>query len=298
MASEELNAAIELMRSQKGPADQEVSLEQMRDGMEQMQGQTELRGDVEIEPLTVAGVAAEWIRTPGSSDRVVVYFHGGGYVMGSLNTHRELCSRISRSCKASVLNVDYRLAPENPYPAAVEDGVASYRWLLEQDTDPAKILMGGDSAGGGLTLATLIKLKRDGIPLPAAGLLLSPWTDLAVTGESLASRAELDPMIDRKGITSLAQVYCGDQDSRDPLISPLYGDLTGLPPLLIQVGGAEVLYDDAARLAAKAESEGVSVDLQEWEEAFHVFQAVSTLPEAAEALARMGVFADSVMGPG
>jgi monoterpene epsilon-lactone hydrolase len=297
MASDELKATIELMRSQKGPADQEVSLEQMRAGMEQMQGQTELPGDVEVEPLTVSGVAAEWIRTPDSSDRVLIYFHGGGYVMGSLNTHRELCSRISRSCKAKVLNVDYRLAPENPYPAAVDDGVASYRWLLEQDTDPAKILMGGDSAGGGLTLATLIKLKREGIPLPAAGLLLSPWTDLAVTGESLLSRAELDPMVDREGITRLAEVYCGDQDSKDPLISPLYGDLTGLPPLLIQVGGAEVLHDDATRLAEKAEKEGVSVDLQEWEDAFHVFQAVSILPEAAEALVKMGAFADSVTGP-
>lgn len=199
MASEQLKATIELMRSQQGPADADISMEQMRANMEQMQGQMEVPNDVETESVTVNGVAAEWIRTPESGRRVLIYYHGGGYVMGSLNTHREFCSRLSRACKASVLNVDYRLAPEHPHPAAVDDAVASYRWLLDQDTDPARILMGGDSAGGGLTMATLIRLKQEGISLPAGGLLFSPWTDLAATGESLVTRAELDPMVDRDG---------------------------------------------------------------------------------------------------
>ena len=214
----------------------------------------------------------------------MLYLHGGGYVLGSLDTHAELMGRIAASCRAPVLGVDYRLAPENPFPAAVDDAVASYERLIEQGIKPEAIVLAGDSAGGGLALACMLALKAAGKPLPAGAMLLSPWSDLTATGESINTRAEVDPMISPELLQPMADTYVGKDDAANPLISPLFGDLAGLPPLLIQVGDFEVLLDDSTRLATAAEAAGVSVELEIFDGGFHVFQNQPQLPESAQAL--------------
>ena len=185
-----------------------------------------------------------------------LYLHGGGYVIGSPKTHRELARRLSTETGGSILVVDYRLAPENPFPAAVEDAVSAYCWLLETGREPEALSIAGDSAGGGLAVATLVSLKDQGIPLPSCGVCISPWVDLEVIGESMSTRAHLDPMIQRDGLVTMGQTYLNGADPRSPLAAPMYADLSGLPPLLIQVGTRETLYDDAIRLACQAVQAG------------------------------------------
>src|SRR5690606_5447385 len=175
---------------------------------------------------------------------------------------RNLGGRISKAANCRVLSLDYRLAPEHPFPAAVDDAVTGYRWLLDQGIRPDRIAIAGDSAGGGLAAATLVALKDRGEPMPAAGVCLSPWVDMEGTGESMTSRAALDPMVQKDGLKDMASLYLDGADPRSPLAAPLYADLSGLPPLLIQVGTAETLYDDATRLAEKAEAAGVDVTLE------------------------------------
>ena len=228
--------------------------------------------------------------------RGVLYFHGGGYVMGSLNTHAELMGRISSACRAPVLGIDYRLAPEHPYPAAVEDAVASYDRLRDRGIKPGQIVIAGDSAGGGLTLACLLALKEQGKPLPAGAVLLSPWTDLTASGASVRTRADADPMIDGGVLEPMAGLYRGDTPAATAGVSPLFGDLAGLPPLLIQVGDFEVLLDDSTRLAERASDAGVDVQIDVFDGAFHVFQHNPNLPESTEALAAIGAFFDRVTG--
>jgi acetyl esterase/lipase len=203
-----------------------------------------LAEDVRCEPVDAGGVPAEWIITPQSvQERVICYLHGGGYMMGSIKTHREMVSRLSREARARVLLIDYRLAPENPFPAAVEDSVTGYRWLLSTGVDPGRVVIAGESAGGGLTVATLVALRDAGEPPPAAGVPVSPWVDMEALGESMTTKADIDPLVDREDILMLAKIYLGDADPRTPLASPLYADLTELPPLLVQVGTSEVLLD-------------------------------------------------------
>ena len=215
-------------------------------------------------------------------------------MLGSLDTHAELMARLAAACRAPVLGLDYRLAPEHPHPAAVEDAVASYRRLLDQGIGPEAIVLGGDSAGGGLVLACLLALRDAGSPLPAGAILFSPWTDLTASGASTQSRAELDPMVAAELLNPMAHHYAGDQALNDPLVSPLFGDLTGLPPLLIQVGDHEILLDDSTRLAERATSAGVDVTFECYPGAFHVFQSMPQLPESAEALATVASFFDRV----
>jgi acetyl esterase/lipase len=223
------------------------------------------------------------------ADRVVMYLHGGGYCMGSLGSHRQLVSHLSTQARARVLNVDYRLAPEHPFPAAVEDAVAAYTWLLDQGVAADRIAISGDSAGGGLTLATLLALKEVGTPLPATAIPLSPWADLEGTGESTRTRAAVDLMIDPDSLKETADLYANGGDLHQPQLSPIYGDYSGMPPLLIQVGDAEVLLDDAVRVADRAKADGVDVTLEVWDEMPHVFQAfIGLLPEADQAVARIG----------
>ncbi len=296
MASDEMRAVIEMMRSQQGIADEGLSLEERRAGMEEMQAGIPMPDDITTTEVDIAGIPGLWVEAPGARDNAyIVYYHGGGYVMGSLSTHKELMGRLSRACSARVLGVDYRLAPEHIYPAAVEDGVASYEWLLAQDVDPANVMLAGDSAGGGLTLATLLSVKNKGGHLPAGGILFSPWTDLTASGDSATTRAEADPMITLPALLEIAKTYYADANPTDPLISPVFADLSGLPPLLIQVGDAEVLLDDASRLADNAKANGVSAQYQVWDEAFHVFQAMPQLPESTEALQKVARFYSDIV---
>jgi monoterpene epsilon-lactone hydrolase len=291
MPSEQMQAIAQAMRANRptGPA---PSVAAQRQAMESMQLGLPMPADVDVENVELGGVGARWVTAPGArSDRVVLYLHGGGYVMGSLDTHQELMSRISRATGARALGLDYRLAPEHPFPAALDDAVAGYRALLATGIDPKGVLVAGDSAGGGLTVATLVRLRTLGVKLPAGAVVFSPWTDLSASGASVRTRAEADPMIRPQMLTDCAAHYCAGTPATDPLVSPLFADLTGLPPLLIQVGDDEILLDDATRLAQRAKTCGVAAELNVWSGAFHVFQAFTQLPEAAEALEQVGRFA-------
>ena len=248
--------------------------------------------DVAVEPVDVNGIPAEWMTAPGvDTDRALLYLHGGGYVIGSIGTHRGLTGALSKAANCRVLSLDYRLAPEHPYPAAVEDATSAYRWLLAQGINAKKISISGDSAGGGLTLATLLALKDAGDELPGAAAPISPWTDMEGTGESMKTKVELDPMVEPGGLMGMAKFYMGDGDYRAPTASPLYGDFSGLPPLLIQVGDLETLLDDATRVTEKAKAAGVDVTLEVWEGMVHVWHLFAPMvPEGREAITRIGQF--------
>jgi monoterpene epsilon-lactone hydrolase len=290
MASKELQKIIEVMKSR--PAMGTLPIEEQRDTLEAGMTQFPLAPDVRCEAVNAGGVPAEFVSTPESDESTVMYYlHGGGYVVGSIVSHREMASRLARAAKARVLLVDYRLAPEHPFPAAVEDSVAGYKWLLSSGVKPGRVVIAGESAGGGLTAATLVALKDAGEPLPGAAICVSPWADLECTGESMVTRADADPFVQRDDLLGMVSHYLGDTDPRTPLASPIYADLTGLPPLLIQVGTAEVLYDDAKRLAERAEAAGVEVVFEPWEDMIHMWHSFAhMLPEGQQAIDRMGEF--------
>lgn len=289
MASQELNTIIEMLRAR--PLEANRSLAEMRADIETLATVFPVPPDIALEPVDAGGVPAEWITAPGArSDCAILYLHGGGYVVGSIRSHRELASRLSRAAAARVLLIDYRLAPEHPHPAAVEDAVAAYRWLLGKMA-AARIAIAGDSAGGGLTVATLVALRDARLPLPAAGVCLSPWVDLEGIGPSMVSKATVDPMVQHDGLKKMAEMYLAGQNPRTPLAAPLYADLSSLPPLLIQVGTAETLLDDATRLTERARKAGVTVTLEPWDDMIHVWQVFAgMLPEARQAIDRIGAF--------
>lgn len=302
MASPEMTATKEAMLAARraGTDAGKPTIEEMRAGMETMLAALPPIEGASNEAVEVAvGLAAEWT-IPADVDPVgtVLYLHGGGYFQGSIATHRRLVTALCLAAGSRGLSVGYRLAPEHRFPAAVEDAVAAYRWLIsEGGQEPGRVVIAGDSAGGGLTFATLVALRDAGDPLPAGGFGISPWTDLASTGESLVTRKDQDPFIDPQGADETAVRYTGDADRRHPLASPLYADLSGLPPLLIHVGGAEVLYDDAARMAEAARSAGVEVEFADWPDAFHVWHMMAGLiPEADEAVAAAGAWIAKRMG--
>jgi epsilon-lactone hydrolase len=288
MASEELAKVIAMIKSV--PRDPTASVERMRGAMEKVS--EHVARDVKCEAVSAGGVPAEWIVPPNAAnDRVILYLHGGGYVMGSINTHRAMIARIARASEAKALALNYRMAPEDPFPTAVDDATAAYRWLLAQGYKPGKIVISGDSAGGGLTLATLLALRDAGTPLPAAAVPISPWADLEGTGASIETRAAADPMVDKAGLLRMAQMYAGDSDPKNPLISPIYADYKGLPPMLIQVGDAEILLDDSTRVAERARAAGVKVELEAWPEMFHVWHVFAKiLPEGQQAIDRIGEY--------
>ena len=247
---------------------------------------------VKCEPVSAGGVKAEWIIAPNAAaDRAILYLHGGGYIMGSINTHRELIARLSKAAQARILALDYRLAPEHPFPAPVEDATAAYRWMLAQGLKPSRIAVAGDSAGGGLTVAALVAFRDAGLPMPAAGIPISPWVDLEAIGESMKTRSSQDPIVKPEMIREIARVYLAGQNPRSPLAAPLYADLHGLPPLLIHVGDAEALLDDSKRLAERAKAAGVDVTLEVWPEMPHVWHLFAHfLPEGQQAIDRAGEF--------
>jgi acetyl esterase/lipase len=288
MASKELDKVLDILRA--NAARPRGTLDEQRAFMD---AKAFPRPDyATYENIDAGGVPAQWVRAPESSeDRVVCYLHGGGYVVGSLKSHEGLAARIAKAAQATVLNIDYRLAPEHPFPAAVEDATAAYRWVLDQGLDAARVVMGGDSAGGGLTVAAMVSLRDAGILLPAAGVCLSPWVDLECIGDSMSSNAEVDPTVTREKLTEMTQTYLGDADPRSPLAAPLYADLAGLPPLLIQVGSIETLLDDSTRLHECAARAGVDSTFESSDDMFHVWHHfASMLPEAQEAIDRAGEY--------
>lgn len=228
--------------------------------------------DARLETVQINGVQAEWSATPAADPAcAVLYLHGGGYMAGSIVSHRYVAIEIGRSARARTLALDYRRAPEHPYPAQLDDALAAYRYLLDQGLTAGKIAVGGDSAGGNLTLALLIALRTRGLPLPACGWLVSPWSDLTASGATMQSKAAVDPMIQKPYVLELAQNFAGGRDLSDPLISPQLADLTGLPPLLIQVGSEETLLDDSVMLAGRAGAAGVATTLEIWPDMIHAF---------------------------
>ena len=244
-----------------------------------------------VEPIDAGGVPAEWVRMPGvSKDLALLYFHGGGYCLGAIADRREFAARLSAASGASVLNLEYRLAPEAPFPAAFDDALAAYRWLLDSGYVAGQVVLGGDSAGGGLALALAIALRDHGLAMPAAIVALSPWTDLTMSGVSMETRAATDTL--SSGVlTMLAEAYAAGADRSDPRMSPLFGDPQGLPPTLIMVGTIEVLYDDSARFASKAIESEVTVQFDPWPEVPHVWPTLpGSVPEAASATERAGAF--------
>nr|ABQ11266.1 lipase/esterase [uncultured bacterium]AKQ70955.1 lipase/esterase [bacterium enrichment culture] len=235
-------------------------------------------------PVDCNGVPAEWISVPESRpERVLFYLHGGAFMFRMPGTHAAMVARWCRRLGARTLMVDYRLAPEHRYPAAPDDCHAAYRWLLAQGCDPRSIVIGGDSAGGNLTLATLHRVKLAGEPLPACAVLLSPFVDFTLSGASLYANEDRDPMFTLAGMVALRAHYAPPERFLDPPLSPLFGDFHGLPPMLFQAGSEEMLVDESVRAAAKAHACGVPVELELWDRLPHVFQALEKLPQAAEA---------------
>ena len=294
MASEKFEKFLALVRKVPPPA--QVDHQRMRVNLDRTGGR--FPDGVVGTPVVAGGVPAEWIDPAGGvTDRVVLYLHGGGYVAGSIDSHRNLTGHLARAMGCRVLALDYRLAPEHPHPAPIEDAVAVYRWLIGLGTAAQHVMIAGDSAGGGLTIAMLLMARDQGLSLPAVAVPISPLVDLEATGESMTTRAGTDPMISRSMLLQIVQLFIGDGDRHDPYAAPLHGDLSGLPPLLIQVGDAEVLLDDATRLAATARAVGVDVTLEVWPEMVHVFQAsAGFVPEADEAIAHIAAFCRPKLG--
>jgi monoterpene epsilon-lactone hydrolase len=300
LASDAFSTVLELIRPNFASlGDVDVSALELRAGIESSVGAMPLPDGTTIEPLSVGGVPSEWVR-PGvvvAPDACVLYLHGGGYVIGSCNTHRPLASHLACRTGLPVLLVDYRLAPEHPYPAAVDDALTAYEWLLARGFEPGRIVVAGDSAGGGLTLATLLALRDRGRPQPALGVAISPWTDLTLSGESMTSMADRDPMVTRGGLQRMADWYAAGCDPTESLVSPLFADPTGLPPLLIHVGEVETLRDDAVRFADRAAKAGVDVTLEVWPEMIHVWHVLGPdVPESEAGVARIAEFVADRVG--
>lgn len=246
-----------------------------------------------VSAVSAGGIAAEWVTGPGASaDTTVVCLHGGGFIMGSPAAHREIVARISTASGSRALSVDYRLVPEHPFPAAVEDVTRAYRWLLDQGEEPSRIALGGESAGGGLALQALLSMRDEGTALPRAAFFLSPVTDwVSLDGDSYSSRATLDPMVTPDQCRFTSSLYVGANPAETPLLRPAEMDLSGLPPMWIQAGDHEILLSDAERLARRATEAGVEVDFKVWPGMWHVFQAAAmVVPEGKTSIEELGRF--------
>ncbi|MGH7059860.1 MAG: alpha/beta hydrolase [Stellaceae bacterium] len=242
--------------------------------------------------LDAGGVPADRVTAPGSrADRHILYLHGGAFCAGSPQLYRNLTWRLAGAAGATALVPDYRLAPEYPFPAALDDATRAYDWLLADGADPRRIAVAGDSAGGGLVFSLLLRLRDSGRPLPVAAAALSPWTDLALTGASLKGNTAKDPLLDARQLPRVTRWYLDGADPRQPAASPVYGDCRGLPPVLIQVGSDEILHDDAVRMAERMRAGGAEATLEIWPRMPHVWQLFAgILPEARRAIVRIGEF--------
>ena len=273
--------------------------------VDEMRGLSGLFADNTAEPdevtwteVDAGGIPAIWADPDaGATDRVVQYVHGGGYVIGNAHYYKRLTGHIAKAVGCRVLNVDYRLAPEHPHPAPVEDSTTAYRWLLGQGYDPAHLAISGDSAGGGLTLATLLALRDAGTAQPAAAVPISPWADMEATGDTMTTNAVNDALVQAPMLLGMAGMFLNGHDPKDPLAAPIHADFSGIAPLYIQVGGHETLLDDAKRVAEAAQRDGVDVTLEVFPEMQHVFQiGAGNVPESDDAIAKIGAFLRSRLG--
>lgn len=293
IATAPIDLAIARIRAVYRSWNRDTSVARMRSDWDAGFGGT--TAAVAFERVSAGGVDGEWIAPANApEDKAILYFHGGGFRIGSVTSHRDLIAQIALTTGCRVLAINYRLAPEHRFPAALDDALASYGWMRDRGLKPDNVAFAGDSAGGNLVLASMLALRERGLPLPVAAVLMSPWTDLAATGASYDTRADADPVHQRPMILALAKNYLGGQgDPCNPLVSPLYADLRGLPPLLIQVGDRETVLDDSVMLAEKARAAGIDVNLEIWDGMIHVFQMFGAeLPEAHQAIASIAAFFD------
>jgi epsilon-lactone hydrolase len=288
MPSPEYERYTQMLRT--SPKMIEMPLDRQRAAGEHAEDLSAEPRGITYEPVDTGTVGAVWATAEHvAEDRALLYLFGGGYVIGSPHSRRKFSGHLVHAAGCRVLVPDYRLAPEHPFPAAVEDSSAAYRYLLGQGFPPERLAVAGESSGGGLTMATLVALRNAGTPLPATAVVMSPWVDLACSGETMRTLASVDLTATEAGLRRMAGQYLAGRDPHEPLASPLYADLTGLPPFLVQVGGAEVLLDDSVRLARKAGIDGVDVTLQIWAEMQHFFQiGIGIYPEASRAVAEIG----------
>lgn len=278
-----------LQRTQPGPG---AGLPELRAWIDSLGAVLPIPPDVEVTRLDAGEVAVLRVTAPGAaSDQAVLYLHGGAYVAGSFASHGGLAAALSRASGAAVYFVEYRLAPEHVFPAALDDALAAYRWLLRHGLAPHRTALAGDSAGGGLAVATLLTLRDAGDPLPAAAVGFSPWTDLKLTGESIVTKAAEDPVVTPEAARLGAALYAGATALDHPHVSPFYADLTGLPPLLVLVGHREIMLDDARRFTVRARDHKVAITIQEWPGMIHVWPMYSSMvPEGYRALDASGAF--------
>jgi epsilon-lactone hydrolase len=288
MSESEITALRALLTSRPRPA----SVAERRERLDALGNAYRTADDIRLQSVSADGVPAEWSTAPGAdAARVLLYLHGGGFSAGSIVSHRAMVTETGRAAQARTLAIDYRRTPEHPFPAALGDALKVYRWLLAQGVQPSRIAIGGDSAGGGLTLATMVSLRESGLPLPACAWCISPWADMEARGESYASKAAIDPMISKQYILELAGWYLGGVAPHTPLAAPLHADLAGLPPLLIQVGSAETLLDDAIALASRAAAADVRVTLEVWPHMIHAWPLFhQQLTDGRRAIAAAGSF--------
>jgi epsilon-lactone hydrolase len=286
----EREAVLAFLKSNDAPANQ--SLAEQRARMDSLATFFPLANGTQSEPATIGGIKGEWVRAAGARrDAAVLYLHGGGYVVGSPASHRHLAGALSEVTGLPVFSPDYRLAPEHPFPAAVDDALAAYKGLIGAGLAAGNIAIMGDSAGGGLTLATLLAARDKGVPMPGCAVAISPWADLSQSSDAYRARATRDPMITKAGLDESAGLYLGGADARTPLASPAFADLKGLPPLLIQVGTEELLHDDSMMLKARADDAGVDISVESWGGMAHVWHIFHPLlGEARDAIARIGSF--------
>lgn len=290
MSKQQRDALDEMLRA--APLDLGGDVHEQRIIFEEMMSAAPIPPDVATSPGSLGAIPVVNVDVAGAdSGKVILYFHGGAYAIGSAASSVGLASDLARRAGTRLISVDYRLAPEDPYPAAIDDAVAAYRGLLDSGLSPSAIAIAGESAGAGLAAATLVALKEEGLPQPSSAFLMSPWVDLTLSGESLTEKAEVDPALTPQGLERRAADYVASGDRANALISPIYADLTGLPPLLIQGGSHEILLNDATRLAARAATADVAVTLEVTSGVPHVFQAFAAiLDEGDAALTSAGAF--------
>lgn len=294
---DELIPVLGMLKAGQDARPDNITIEQMRGSYDAISSMMPVNAGVSIEPVMLGNVAGlKLVPADAVAGRTLLYLHGGGYVIGSPGTHKSMVSEIAAAMKATTYSMDYRMAPEAPFPAAVDDGLACYKALLDAGIEPDKIVIAGDSAGGGLTMATAISIREAGLPMPGALVVLSPWVNLANDGPTYRVKAEADPMIQKDGIDMMAGLYLNGAEAKNPLASPLGADLAGLPPMLVQVGSEEVLLSDATMLAARAGAAQVAVTLEVWPGMMHVFQYFHPmLTDARTAIGRIGNWVDGAL---